>query len=383
MISVYAIALVITEAIPYAVIMWILARTYHASKYPAHLYLMIGFTLNLGMAVIRFTTSAIGDQMGGFISILWSMMNLMFILGIFFVFFAFIFARYNKIHPITIIVALIFGFASCLVMLPEFRTLVYDASVGAWSSDYSFVLLLSIIPAMVICTISFVLPILFKIRAFRGKKVKKGPLFAQATGLVVVFIWAGMIVFTGNSLIRNVRPFLFPLSIFIWSFTLAIDPLNVMVSSARLSDLVITNKCGLLVFDYDFKHKKETADELVSALLSGVLGALEYISSRTYDDKTTLSSVIYKDKVIGVVNEGFLFAFVIGEQLDMALTVVLHSLLRDLQAEPRYSDAITPTHIALSTENKVAISEKVQNMLDRILVVSTPISRGENDENTN
>jgi hypothetical protein len=177
-----------------------------------------------------------------------------------------------------------------------------------------------------------------------------------------------LIAFTGNDLIRSLRPFLFPLGVFIWSLTLAIDPINVMVSSAKLTDIVIINKCGLLVYDYDFKAKKETSDELVSALLSGVLGALEYISSRAYKEKSTLSQVVYKDKVIGIISDGFLYAFVIGEQFDVVLGVVLKTLLKDLQTSPELQNAINENSVALTIEHNKIISQKVKDVLGRVLL---------------
>ncbi len=348
--------------------MYILATTYKKMRYPAHLYLFIGFCLDFTMSICRFATGFFDTSNGAdTVSYLWSIMNTLFVLGIYFVFFAFMFVRYNKTHLATIIVAFLFGLTLYLIITPEFRTLVFDPDIGAWVSEYSPVVMLAILPSVAVCIISFIIPLLSKIRNVHTNR-SKNQLLLQLTGIAIVLGWGGLIAFTGNDVIRSIRPFLFPLGVFIWSLTLAIDPINVMVSNAKLTDIVIINKCGLLVYDYDFKAKKETSDELVSALLSGVLGALEYISSRAYKEPSTLSQVVYKDKVIGVISDGYLYAFVIGEQFDMVLGVILKSLLKDLQTSPNLTKAINATCVALTVEHNKFIAQKVKDMLGRVLL---------------
>jgi hypothetical protein len=190
--SYYALFLLFAEAAPYFVIMCILARTYKNMRYPAHLYLFIGFCLNFTMSICRFVTGFLDTSSGAdSVAFLWSVMNILFVLGVYFVFFAFMFVRYNKIHLVTIAVAFLFGMTLYLVISPEYRRLIFEPEIGAWVSEYEPLVMMAILPSVAVCIISFLIPILSKIRTVHTSR-NKNQLLLQFTGVAIVLAWGGL-----------------------------------------------------------------------------------------------------------------------------------------------------------------------------------------------
>ncbi len=347
----------------------ILLKTYRKTRFPSHAYLTISivfFLLNSITQLLMTSFLATTDEDGA--KLIWSIMNGFLIVAILFIFFAFMYVRYNRNHPATNVVSLFAGALILILVLPEFKTVTYDPTMQVWLSSYPPIVTLLILPMAIIGIGSFVVPIMRKLIRFKDRKVRR-QLLVQTAGLCVLIIWAAFTGFTSNPILRTIRPFLLPIGCLIWSMTLIIDPFNVMVSNARLTSLIITTRNGLPIYGYDFEAKKDIESMEISGLLSGVTSALEAISSKMTNDQAVLSEVAYKDKVMGVTAVGFLTAYVNGERFDRTLKVVLLYLLKIIQDDVLLQSSIKKDSVALTPADEQHLTTLITSSLARVLVL--------------
>ncbi|MHA1416130.1 MAG: hypothetical protein ACTSRR_07705, partial [Candidatus Heimdallarchaeaceae archaeon] len=204
------------------------------------------------------------------ISLIWIIVNCLLILGMIFVFYSFIYFKTNRLHPIINIVSFLGGALFFAFIMPDFTELTYSEQLGAWSAKYSIWISVLVIPMLLFFIFSFILPISTKIVRTTDKDIRK-QLFVQIVGLIIVIIWAFFAGFTSNAVLRAVRPFLMATGWFIWSLTLIMDPFNIMISNAKISQLLITTTSGLPIYYDDFTFdEKEVKSEISADLASGV-----------------------------------------------------------------------------------------------------------------
>ncbi len=255
--------------------------------------------------------------------------------------------------------------------------MTYSETLGAWTAKYSIWIPALTAPMLLFFIISFILPISTKLFRTEDPDIKK-QLFVQVVGFIIIIIWVIFAVFSSNYILRAIRPFLMAAGWFIWSITLIIDPFNIMISNAKINQLLITTDSGLPVYYNDFtsdkeevkkedekEGKKEVSIDLTSGLISGVTKALEEIMER----KSELNTVVYKDKVIGTTATGFLQAYVFGERFDKTLETVLNVLLRELQENPVLASKIDPGFVNFDETSEKLLKNIVEQNLKRVLII--------------
>ncbi|UJG41222.1 MAG: hypothetical protein K9W45_01860 [Candidatus Heimdallarchaeum aukensis] len=374
MISYYSIGLFLFEQLTFITSSIILFRTYKQTRFLSHFLLGTSYLLWVFNSIGRFITSFFSENVIIFdntrlISLIWIIVNCLLILGMIFVFYSFIYFKTNRLHPIINIVSFLGGALFLAFIIPDFTELTYSEQLGAWSAKYSIWISVLVIPMLLFFIFSFILPISTKIVRTTDKDIRK-QLFVQIVGLIIVIIWAFFAGFTSNAVLRAVRPFLMATGWFIWSLTLIMDPFNIMISNAKISQLLITTTSGLPIYYDDFTFdekevKSEISADLASGLISGVTQALEQIMER----KSELNTVVYKDKVIGTTAVGYLQAYIFGERFDKTLETVLNVLLREIQDNPALALKITPNFVDLDGASGKILKLIVEKNLKRILVI--------------
>ncbi|MHA1401008.1 MAG: hypothetical protein ACTSQE_11730 [Candidatus Heimdallarchaeaceae archaeon] len=297
-------------------------------------------------------------------------MNTLLIIGILFVFYSFIYFKTNTMHPIVNIASFIGGALVFAFIVPNFTVVEYNSIIDAWGAKYDIWISLLIIPLLIFFLFSFIIPILSKLMKTEEKNIKK-QIMIQILGFTVIIIWAIIAGFTSNPLLRSIRPFLLPSGWFLWSLTLLIDPFNLMVSNAKVSQLLITTSNGLPVYYKDFtSHSEDEIDEEISSdLASGLIAGVAHTLEQIIEQKSKLSTVVYKDKVIGITSVGYLQAFVFGKRFDKALETVLNVLLNEIQESQSFGLNITPDYVDIDNTSRKILSLMVEQTLKRILVI--------------
>ncbi len=374
MVTVYSLALFIVEQIIFLSSLVILLYTFKQTKFEAHITLATAFLFLDINSLLRFitvlytkdTTSRHTTQL---VTHLWEAMNVAEIIGLIFVFYAFIYFKTNKFHPVINIVSFIGGALIFTFVYPDFTTIKYNEVIGTWEATYSSWVTLLIIPVLLFFVVSFILPIYTKFTKTKDKAIRI-QLFIQLIGLTIVLIWAALAGFTTNAVLRSIRPFLHPFGWLVWSITLIMDPFNIMVSNATINQLLITNITGLPIYynDFTIKDKKETpklTSDITSGLISGVKDALEKIMQQ----KSHLSIVVYNDQVIGITSSGYLQAFIFGERFDKTLEIVLNVILKELQESPSLSLKVTADYVDLDPAAEKIIKLLVEQNLKRVILI--------------
>ncbi|MHA1115372.1 MAG: hypothetical protein ACTSPJ_04300 [Candidatus Heimdallarchaeaceae archaeon] len=374
MISYYSIGLFLFEQLTFITSSIILFRTYKQTRFLSHFLLGTSYLLWVFNSIGRFITSFYKENVIIFnntrlISLIWIIVNCLLILGMIFVFYSFIYFKTNRLHPIINIVSFLGGALFFAFIMPDFTELTYSEQLGAWSAKYSIWISVLVVPMLLFFIVSFILPISTKLIRTKDKDIRK-QLFVQIVGLIIVIVWAFFAGFTSNAILRAIRPFLMATGWFIWSSTLIIDPFNIMISNAKISQLLITTTSGLPIYYDDFTFdekevKSEISADLASGLISGVTQALEQIMER----KSELNTVVYKDKVIGTTAVGYLQAYIFGERFDKTLETVLNVLLREIQDNPALALKITPNFVDLDGASGKILKLIVEKNLKRILVI--------------
>ncbi|UJG44027.1 MAG: hypothetical protein K9W46_02320 [Candidatus Heimdallarchaeum endolithica] len=374
MISYYSIGLFLFEQLTFITSSIILFRTYKQTRFLSHFLLGTSYLLWIFNSIGRFITSFFSENVIIFnntrlISLIWIIVNCLLILGMIFVFYSFIYFKTNRLHPIINIVSFLGGALFLAFIIPDFTEIAYSEQLGAWSAKYNIWISVLVVPMLLFFIFSFILPIYTKLIRTTDKDIRK-QLFVQIVGLIIVIVWAFFAGFTNNAVLRAVRPFLMAAGWFIWSLTLIMDPFNIMISNAKISQLLITTTSGLPIYYDDFTFdekevKNEISADLASGLISGVTQALEQIMER----KSELNTVVYKDKVIGTTTIGYLQAYIFGERFDKALKTVLNVLLREIQDNPALALKITPNFVDLDGASGKILKLIIERNLKRILVI--------------
>lgn len=374
MVNWYDILLVLVGVFTYSTVTYILLKTYKETKHPSHALLSCTFILLIFAAIFRFITAFYAENTTlftfpgsnvpfGIVNLFWSTSNTLLMLGEIFVFYAFVYVKLNEFHPLINVVSFIAGAAILAFILPEYTTLT-RSSEGMWTAKYSAWTLVLIVPLLLIFVGSFLWPLITKLRKVKARS-SRNQLLLQSIGLLIVVIWAFLAAFTSSTAIARIRPFLLPLGWLIWSFTLLIDPFNIMISNAKIEQILITTNKGLPVYYYDSGTGVATPAELAAGLIEGVKTALEQFRS----SKSKLSNVVYKDQVIGITSYGYLNAYVFGERFDKTFEIVLQYLLKDLQENQEFALKITPDFVDLPPDIGLKLREKVNEALRRVLII--------------
>lgn len=289
-------------------------------------------------------------------------MNFFIILGEIFVFYAFVYVKFNRFHPSINVVSFLADATILAFILPQFTSLSRSDN-GVWTARYPGWTLVLILPLLLFFLGSFLWPLITKLIKVK-KWHQRRQLLLQSLGLLTVFAWALLAAFTSNNKIAIIRPFVLPIGWLIWSLTLLIDPFNIMVSNAEVSKILITTNRGLPVYYYAKGETGGTPTELTAGLIEGVKTALEQFSS----SKGVLTNVVYKDEVIGITSYGYLNAYVFGERFDKTLETVLKYMLREIQESPEFK-GITADYVDLTPEVSEKLREKFNKTLERVLII--------------
>jgi hypothetical protein len=291
-------------------------------------------------------------------------MNAALIVGIYLVFFGFIFIKLNRFHPILNLVSLLSGALIFTFIYPTFTEIGTNPDTNAWTGTYATGVLVLIIPLLLFFVIAVILPLTTKIIRSSARKIK-AQLIIQTIGLIIVIIWAFLAAFTKNPIIAIIRPFFLPTGWLIWSITVLMDPFNIMVSNAEISRVFIATKEGLPIYFNDFEGAQKISANLAATLISGVTSALENL----VESKGKLSVLNYEKQVLGIVSVDYFTAYVFGERFDRTLETALKFSLESILNEPELALAITPGCIELSEKKEKIVREIVNEALKSVLVI--------------
>ncbi len=365
----YNLLLFFVALIAYGISIFILVRTYRRTKFISHLLLAVSFCSFFISSLIRFVVSFITDLQIAQLS--WSFMNTFSILGILLIFYAFMIIRFNKIPVIANLVSFFSGMLIVVLADDNYRTLTYNEQQSVWTSQYTFIVPILMLPMLIFFIISFILPLAAKFAKDTKGKVK-GQFLSQIFGFSVVIIWAVLAGFTGVPALSFMRPFMLPLGWMIWSITLFFDPFNIMFSNAKIKQIILTNKTGLPFYTYSTKSDQQNQQQdeeyssiLESGLISGITSALERMAGRT----SKLTSIAYQDEVIGLTKVDDLNAFVIGERFDKTLETMLNFLLYEIQQHLILKENITADFINLDEYINDVLKEMIERELRRVLII--------------
>ncbi|MBD3190838.1 MAG: hypothetical protein GF308_09355 [Candidatus Heimdallarchaeota archaeon] len=370
MIDLYSIILFSLETISFLGSAIILFRTYRRTKYPSHVILATSFCSIFLSAIMRFSTSFFDTNLFlfgssvGIVDVFWSIMNTALIIGIYLTFFAFIFVKLNRFHPILNFVSLLTGALIFAFIYPPFTTITFNETTNAWVATYNTWVLVLIIPLLLFFITAVILPVATKIKESSDRELKAQMIF-QVIGLGMVIIWAFLAAFTGVKIIAIIRPFVLPLGWFIWSLTVLVDPFNIMVSNAEISQIYIATEEGLPIYFKDLEGTQNMSANLAATLISGVTTALEDLVQR----KDKLSVLNYENQVLGIVSVDFLTAYVFGERFDRTLETVLKFSLESLLNDPELMLTISPGCVELSGERQAKVTGIVDEALQSVLIL--------------
>ncbi|MBN1328679.1 MAG: hypothetical protein JXA54_04320 [Candidatus Heimdallarchaeota archaeon] len=374
MTSVYSISLITLEFIFYIACMIILFKTYKQTRYLSHLLQGISIGLLLMNGILRFSTSFFTEEIVIYVTtngvtisvvgILWSLMNAFLIPGIFLLFISFFYVKMNSFHPILNIISIIIGASILAFSYPTFTELNFDAITKSWRANYNILVMVLIIPLFIVFVISIILPVITKIRKSSYRELKRQMAF-QVIGLGIVLVWSFLVAFTSHEMVALVRPFLMPVGWLIWSLTLLVDPFNIMVSNAKVTQIYIATEDGIPFYFKDIQGTQNLSSTLAASIISGVKTALEELVQRK--DKVTVLN--YEKQVLGIVSVGALRAYVFGERVDKILETVLKFLLQMIQKDPKLMFQISSQVIFLDEESTEQISLLVNEALKSVLIL--------------
>ncbi len=381
MVSLYSIVLIVIDTIALMSGSLILLWTYKKTKYLPHIMLSIGLFFQWIASALKFITAFFPENyivlsdLGttsdvGIVELLWAIDNIFLIAGIIIIFASFIYIRTNRFHPILNFISFLGGALVFALVYPDFTTIVYIQEVNSWSASYSPFVMLFIFPLILFFLGSFIFPLAYKIRKSTDKKMR-WQLGMQIVGFSFVLIWAFLAAFTSAGLVSLIRPIMFDIGWFIWSLTVLMDPFNIMVSNAKVDQLMITTSSGLPVYYYDSKMSSyDISPDLTASVMAGIEKVLEEIVR----EKSELNTVIFGDQVVGVVNHGILNAYVFGGRFDKTLETVLHFLLQKIQEEESLIIQINSDYINLTPEGGQLLSEMIEESLKSVLILQAPKS---------
>ncbi|MEA2070158.1 MAG: hypothetical protein U9O98_02615, partial [Asgard group archaeon] len=370
----YSIILFSLETISFLGSAIILFRTYAKTRYPSHVILGISFCSIYLSAIMRFTTAffdtnpalfyiARGNEAVGKIDILWSVMNAALLVGIYLTFFAFIYLKMNAFHPVLNFVSLLTGGLIFAFSYPLFTTLTFNENTNAWAPAYENWVLVLIVPLLLFFIIAVILPLATKIRESSDRGIKAQLLF-QVLGLGLVIIWAFLAALTDYQLIAVIRPFILPIGWFIWSLTVLVDPFNIMVSNADVSQIYIATQEGLPIYFKDFEGTQKMSANLTATMISGVTSALEGLVQR----QDRLSVLNYENQVLGIVSFDFLTAYIFGERFDRILETALKFSIETILNDPELQSAIGPGRVELTDEQQEKVDMIVNDALQSVFI---------------
>ena len=374
MTSAYSISLISLVAIGFSASAFILFSTYRKTKYIAHLLPGISFCLLLINGIIRFVASFFEEEIVlyetaggitlGLVGILWSIMNICLILGIYLLFISFFYIKMDRFHPLLNIISLLMGATIFAFSYPPFTELNYDIVTNSWEATYNILVMILIMPSFLIFVISIIIPVVTKIRrtSFRGQK---NQMIFQIIGLSLVLIWSILSALTSIQIVSQIRPFLLPVGFFIWTITLLVDPFNIMVSNAKVNQIYIAQKDGLPIYFKDFEGSQAISSQLAATIISGVKTALEELVQK--EDK--LSVLNYENQVLGIVTFGPLTAYAFGGRFDKTLETVLMFLLQAIVRNPKLMYYISQNIVSLDEEFTKEINYLVDETLKSVLII--------------
>lgn len=375
MISAYSIGLTTLEIICYVTSIVILFRTYGKTRYLAHLIQGISFCFLQVNSLLRFTTSFFNEEIIlyetaggiqlGLVGILWSLMNIFLIIGIYLLFFSFFYIKIGSFHPLLNLISIIMGAIIFAFSYPTFTELVFDTATGSWTANYNILVMLLIIPLFVVFIAFIIWPLAVKIRVSSYQE-QKMQITLQVIGLGTILLWSLLAAFTSfNEILALVRPFLLPVGWIVWSLTLLMDPFNIMVSNAKVSQIYIATEDGLPFYFNDLEGTQNISSTLAATIISGVKTALEELVRS--EDK--ISVLNYEKQVLGIVSVENLRAYVFGERFDKILETVLRFLLQSIYNNPKVAFQLSQQVIALDEESSLEIQQMVDEALKSVLIL--------------
>ncbi|HUU78546.1 MAG TPA: hypothetical protein VMX55_09370 [candidate division Zixibacteria bacterium] len=374
MISAYSISLISLVVIGFSISTFILFSTYRKTKYISHLLPGISFCLLLINGILRFVASFFQEEIVlyetaggitlGLVGILWSIMNICLILGIFLLFFSFFYVKMNSFHPLLNIISLLMGATIFAFSYPTFTDLNYDLETVSWQATYNTLVMILILPLFVVFVISIIVPVITKIRRSSYRE-QKSQMTVQIVGLSLVLIWSILAAFTRYDIIALIRPFLLPVGFLIWSITLIADPFNIMVSNAKINQIYIATQDGLPFYFKDLEGTQIISSTLAATIISGVKTALEELVQK--EDK--LSVLTYENQVLGIVSFGPITAYIFGERFDKILETVIMFLLQAIVRNPSLMYYITQNVVSLDEEFTKEINFLVDETLKSVLII--------------
>ncbi|MBD3193353.1 MAG: hypothetical protein GF308_22145 [Candidatus Heimdallarchaeota archaeon] len=308
--------------------------------------------------------SKTGNFSAGNIDIFWSIMNITVIFSVYLTFFSFIYIKMNRFHPILNFVSLLTGGVLFAFSYPMFTTVSYNDTINMWVASYDTWILALVVPLFLFFTIAVILPLATKIRELTDQALKAQMIF-QVVGLGMVLIWTILAGFTDVQIIAFIRPFIFPVGWFIWSLTVLVDPFNIMVSNAEVSQIYIATQEGIPIYFKDFEGSQKISANLIATMISGITLALEGLVHQ----KDRLSVLNYENQVVGIVSVDFLTAYIFGERFDRTFETVLTFSLESLLDDPELMSVITPGSIEFTENNQQKVNDIVNKALRSVLII--------------
>ncbi|MHA1125060.1 MAG: hypothetical protein ACTSO7_12430 [Candidatus Heimdallarchaeota archaeon] len=373
MIGIYSIALFCIEVIAFTGCAFILFKTHSKTKYIAHLIQGVSFCFFLVNVILRFVTSffdtevLIRETADGIaitvVGILWALMNIFLILGICLLFISFFYIKMNRFHPLLNLVSIIIGANIFVFSYPTFTVLEFDPIILAWKASYNILVTLLIIPLLIVFVISIFVPVITKI-VKTSYKEQRNQMVVQLFGIFMVLTWSFLAAFTSYPTIALIRPFLLPAGWIIWSATLIVDPFNVMISNSSISQLYITTESGIPFYYKDLSESQYLSSELAASVISGVKSALEEL---VQEEKITVMN--YEKQVLGIVQVGYLTAYVFGERFDHILETVLRFSLQTMIDTPKLDFVLNQQVLAMDDEFTLEIDNLINDNLKSVLVI--------------
>lgn len=374
MIGIYSIALFCIEVIAFTGCAFILFKTHKKTKYIAHLIQGVSFCFFLINVILRFVTSffstevLIRETADGIaitvVGILWALMNIFLILGIYLLFLSFFYIKMNSFHPLLNIVSIIIGANIFAFSYPTFTVLNFDPIIKTWKASYNTLVTLLIVPLLIVFVLSIFVPVLTKIRKTSYNE-QRNQMIVQLFGILMVLIWSILAAFTKYSVIAMIRPFLLPAGWIIWSATLIVDPFNVMISNSKISQLYIATENGLPFYYKDLSESQYLSSELAASVISGVKSALEELVQQ--EEKITVMN--YEKQVLGIVQVGYLTAYVFGNRFDQILETVLRFSLQTMIDTPKMNFVLSQQVLAMDDDLTLEIDTLINDNLKSVLVI--------------